>query len=285
MKKKTLSPNHVHKKFDLSGQVAIITGGAGLLGTQHTEAIFEAGGFPVVFDHNPINLKKLTAHFKKKYHAKLLTFCTDVTDAAAVISAVKQTVDRYKRIDILINNASVTVQGASENFSDYFAPFEDYRIDLWEKAVNVGLTGLIVVTQAVGKIMLRRKKGVVINIASTAGVVGPDQRIYQGIKNQYGGGAFNTPIAYSAIKSAIIGMTRYLATYWAENNIRVNALSPGGVYDNHDDKFVANYSYRVPMGRMANRDEYKCAIVYLASEASSYMTGSNLIVDGGWTCW
>jgi NAD(P)-dependent dehydrogenase (short-subunit alcohol dehydrogenase family) len=140
-------------------------------------------------------------------------------------------------------------------------------------------------TQAVGKMMVRQKKGVIINIASIAGVVGPHHEIYRGIKSPYSGKPFNTPVAYSTTKAGVINFTRYLATYWAKKNIRVNALSPGGVYEGHQSAFVKNYSALVPMGRMAQKDEYKGAILFLASDASSYMTGANLIVDGGLTSW
>src|SRR5262249_43578710 len=160
----------------------------------------------------------------------------------------------------------------------YFASFEEYPLDLWESALNTNLTGLFLCTQAVGRAMCRQGKGVVINIASDLSVIGPDHRIYEGEN-------FNTPISYTVSKAAVLGFTRHLATYWAKKNIRVNALSPAGVFDGHAPAFVGKLASRIPMERMASKDEYKGAIVFLASDASSFMTGSNLIVDGGRTAW
>jgi 2-deoxy-D-gluconate 3-dehydrogenase len=216
------------------------------------------------------------------------------------METVRQTEDRFTRLDILVNNAALTVRGGSERLSpvDYFAPFEDYKQEVWEHALSVNLTGMLLCAQAAGRQMLSQGGGVVVNISSTYGVVAPDQRLYEGVRSPYGehgengenGGngektGFNTPVSYAVTKTAVLGLTRYLATYWARNNIRVNALTPHGVYDNHDETFVRNFVYRSPLGRMARNDEYRGALLFLVSDASSYMTGANLIVDGGWSAW
>ena len=275
----------VKKIYDLTGKVALITGGAGMLGMKHAEAIAEAGGNVVLADLDEKKVLSAAEKIKEFFDVETLGVAVDMTQKEQVEGMVRKVCGRFRRIDILINNAALTVKGGSEDSKRYFAPFEEYPLDLWEKALEVNLTGMFLCTQAVGKVMIKQKGGVILNIASTAGVVGPDHRIYRGVKNPYSGEPFNTPISYSTTKAGVINFTRYLATYWAEKKIRVNALSPGGVYDGHDEAFVKNYSSRVPLGRMANPDEYKGAVLFLVSDASSYMTGANLIVDGGWTAW
>jgi len=206
-----------------------------------------------------------------------------------VNGATQRAVQRFKRLDILVNNAALTVRGGSEQLSpaDYFAPFESYKREVWQRAVDVNLTGMLLCAQAAGRQMLLQDPpgGVMVNISSTYGVVAPDQRVYDGVRSPYADATFNTPVSYAVTKTAVLGLTRYLATYWGKNNIRVNALTPHGVYDNHDDAFVRNFVYRSPLGRMARNDEYRGALLFLVSDASSYMTGANLIVDGGWTAW
>jgi NAD(P)-dependent dehydrogenase (short-subunit alcohol dehydrogenase family) len=271
--------------FDLTGRVALITGGAGLLGRQHADVIAEAGGHPVLVDLPAAAPATAAAEVEARWQRSALGLEADVTVKEEVSRAVDATLARFGRLDILVNNAALTVRGGAENLSGYFAPFEEYRLDLWQRALDVGLTGAFLMAQAAGRVMVDRGAGVIVNVASTAGLVGPDHRIYEGITDPYTGRPFNTPIAYSATKAGLLGMTRYLATYWAPRNVRVNALSPGGVFDGHGERFVQNYSQRVPLGRMAERSEYKCALLFLVSDASSYMTGGNLVVDGGWTCW
>jgi 2-deoxy-D-gluconate 3-dehydrogenase len=200
---------------------------------------------------------------------------------------VDAAVQRFGRLDILVNNAALTVRGGSERLrpEDYFAPFERYPRAVWDLAISVNLTGMVLCAQAAGRQMLSQGGGVVVNIASTYGVVAPDQRLYEGVTSPYAEAGFNTPVSYAVTKTAVLGLTRYLATYWGRHNIRVNALTPHGVYDNHDETFVRNFVYRSPLGRMARNDEYRGALLFLVSDASSYMTGANLIVDGGWSAW
>lgn len=276
---------------NLEGRVAIITGASRGIGKAIALKLAEAGCDIVVAAKTAEPHPKLpgtihdTAREVEALGRRALPVQCNVREEGQIQNLAARTRETFGRIDILINNAALTVRGGSEGFRGYFAPFESYSVELFELALRVNLTGMFLCCQAVGRVMAARERGVIVNIASIAGVVGPDHRIYHGIKNQYGPEPFNTPISYTTAKSAALGFTRYLATYWAPKNIRVNALSPGGVYDGHDDTFVRNYASRVPMGRMANRDEYKGAIVFLCSDASSYMTGANLIVDGGWTAW
>lgn len=271
--------------FDLTNRVAIITGGAGLLGQKHAEAIAGAGGSVALVDQNRDGVEAASSAVKKRYGIESIGVACDITEKKDVEEMVEGVLKKFSRIDILINNAAMTAKEGSRDREDYFAPFEEYPLKVWEKALAVNLTGMFLCTQAVGRVMVRQKKGVIVNVASTAGIVAPHHHIYQGVASPYSGKPFNTPISYSTTKAGVIHFTRYLATYWAGKNIRVNALSPGGVYDGHDPAFVKNYSSLVPMDRMANRDEYKGAILFLVSDASSYMTGANLVVDGGLTCW
>lgn len=270
--------------FDLTGRVALITGGAGMLGLRYAEAIAEAGGIPVLADLRLDAVEEGVASLEAAGH-RALGIPLDISKKDEVVAMVGRVEAELGRIDILINNAALTVKGGSETMEGYFASFEDYPLELWQRALDVNLTGTFLVTQAVGKVMVAASRGVVLNIAAVYGMVSPDHRIYEGIVNQYGGEPFNTPISYSATKSAILNFTRYLATYWAGKGIRVNSFSPGAVYDGHDETFVRNLTHRIPLGRMAEKDEYKGVILFLVSDASSYMTGANVVVDGGWTSW
>jgi NAD(P)-dependent dehydrogenase (short-subunit alcohol dehydrogenase family) len=209
---------------------------------------------------------------------------TDITTKADVERMAAQTIERFGRIDILINNAAMTVKGGG-GADNYFAAFEDYPLELWQKALDVNLTGAFLCCQAVGRRMVAQGGGVILNIASDVGTISPDHRIYEGVTSPHTGKPFNTPASYATTKAGVINLTRYLATYWAAANIRVNALSPGGVFNGHDAQFVRNLTSRIPLGRMAHVDEYRGAVLFLVSDASSYMTGANLIVDGGRTAW
>lgn len=271
--------------FDLTGQVAIITGGAGMLGRQHAAAIGGAGGRLVIADVSLESAECCAEEIRRQHGVEAIAVKTDVTAPADVAAMVAEVMRTFGRIDILINNAALTATGGGAQSDDYFAPFEDYPLTLWEQALQVNLTGAFLCCQAVGKVMVQQRSGVVLNIASDVGNISPDHRIYEGIAHPATGKPFNTPIAYATTKAALINFTRYLATYWAKDGIRVNCLSPGGVYAGHDAQFVENVSARIPMGRMARVNEYQGAVLFLVSSASSYMTGANLIVDGGRTAW
>ncbi len=270
--------------FDLTGRVAVITGGAGFLGEQHAAAIAEAGGHAVLVD-----LAEDTAQVAEGLSAahgiEALGVRADITRPDEIEAMVADVMGKFGRIDILINNAALTVKGGGDRSADYFAPFEDYPVDLWEQALRVNLTGSFLCCQAIGKVMVARRSGVVLNISSDVGNVSPDHRIYDGAVNPSTGAAFNTPIAYATTKAGSVNFTRSLAPYWSDKGIRVNCLSPGGVFNGHDPRFVESVTSRIPLARMARPGDYKGAVLFLVSDASAYMTGANLIVDGGRTAW
>lgn len=279
-------PTSVASLFRLDGRVALITGGAGLLGRRYCEALIESGARVVVAD---LDGARATALAQELSPDSALGVQLDVSDETSVADAFARGVQRFGRLDILVNNAALTVRGGSERLSpsDYFAPFESYKREVWDQALAVNLTGMLLCAQAAGRQMLQQDPpgGVIVNISSTYGVVAPDQRLYDGVRSPYADTGFNTPVSYAVTKTAVLGLTRYLATYWGAQHIRVNALTPHGVFDNHDESFVRNFVFRSPLGRMARNDEYRGALLFLVSDASSYMTGANLIVDGGWTAW
>ena len=266
--------------FDLSGKVAIVTGSAGLLGSGFCHTLAEAGASVVLADNNPEVNERLAATLTDD-SCNALAVTTDIADPASVKSLVVQTMQHFKRLDILVNSAALDPKFDPEHQDEHAGSFENYALDDWNQALNVNLTGMFLVTQAAVRPMLEQKGGVIINICSTYGLVAPDQRIYQ----REGQAQVYKPVYYSVTKAGVMGFTRYLAGYYAGKNIRVNALTPGGVYNQHDDEFVEKYAARTMLGRMADRSEMNSALLFLASEASSYMTGANLVVDGGWTAW
>lgn len=282
-----MTPDNIFKKFDLSGKVAIVTGGPGLLGQEFCRTLAEAGSSVVVADINSNGVNKVaTELIKAGFHA--MGVATDITQPESVQNLVTETLDNFGRLDILVNSAALDPKFDPEALADMArrgavsGAFEDYPLESWKAALEVNLTGMFLCCQAAVKPMLAQgKKGSIINICSTYGLAGPDQRIYQ----RQGKQAAFKPVYYSVTKAGVLGLTRYLSTYYAGTEIRVNALTPGGVFNNHDATFLKAYSSRTVLGRMANKDEMNGALLFLASDASSYMTGSNLVVDGGWTAW
>lgn len=272
------------ERFNLTGRVAIITGGAGMLGREHAAAVAAAGGHAVIADVNGAAAAE-AALVTERIGPRSIGVTTDVTVEDDVARLVRTTLDTFGRIDILINNAAMTVKGGGLSAREYFAPFERYPLELWQRALDINLTGTFLCCRAIGSHMAAQGHGVILNIASDVGTISPDHRIYEGVTSPHTGEPFNTPASYAATKAAIINLTRYLATYWAPNGVRVNALSPGGVFAEHDPVFVQNLTSRIPLGRMARRDEYREAVLFLISDASSYVTGANLLADGGRTAW
>lgn len=275
----------VKKQFDLTGKKIAITGGAGFLGGHFAEAVAEMGGVPLLLDINPAEIEKTIGRLAQlgfTAHG----FVLDLTNPAAVTDVVDVMAAAHGTIDVLINAVAFTLRSLQEGGEGFFAPFEEYEKALWQVSLDVNLTGTFLITQAVGKVMKRQRRGVIINIASDVAVISPDHRIYKpDPASGYAGVPFNSPIGYSVTKAGLLAFTRYLATYWAEDGIRVNSLSPAGTSRNYDPQFVAQLAFRIPLGRMASPEEYKGPIVFLASDASSFMTGANLIVDGGRTAW
>ena len=273
----------IQEKFDLTGRVAVVTGGVGLLGAEFCSTLAEAGASVAVVDLNT-SASQETADTLTKSGYKALAISTDITKPGSVNSMVQKVVSDFGRLDILVNSAALDPKFDPDAIKKGIAPgaFEDYPIDQWNAALNVNLTGMFLVTQACAKQMLAQdKKGSIINICSTYGLNGPDQSIY--IKD--GERVAFKPVYYTVTKAGVLGFTKYLAAYYAGTEIRVNALTPGGVFNDHEEYFVKNYSAKTILGRMAKKDEMNGALLFLASEASSYMTGNNLVVDGGWTAW
>ena len=264
---------NVKEIFDLSGRVVILTGAAGLLGEQYARGLSQAGANVVLADKCYSKCKKLEIDLKKEYDVNPLAIKIDITNKKSVKKMIAEIVNRYAKIDVLINNAMF-----QEGKKERAILFERFPLSSWNKVLSVNITGMFLCCQEVGKIMLKQKHGNIINISSIYGLVGADQRIY-------GKSGINSTIAYAATKSAILNFTRYLASYWHNTGIRVNTLSLGGVENNQDPYFIKNYSTKSMLGRMARKDEYVGSILFPASDASSYMAGSNLIVDGGWTAW
>lgn len=275
--------------FDLSGRVAVITGGAGLLGKQHTMALAEAGCNVVLWDVKQEPLDAAQKEFDELFPGKVKTALVDISDAKSVRASADKIKQQHGKLNILINNASLTIpkgKERQEKFSQYFDAFETYPVEMWDLALKVNLTGTFIVTQALTPLLLAANNASIINIASDVGVISPDHRIYEpNPERGYPGVDFNTTLSYSASKAALIHMTKFWATYWAKKGIRVNAISPAGVYNNQDEKFVRELTDRIPLGRMAKRHEYKGAVLFLASDASSFMTGHNMVIDGGRTIW
>jgi NAD(P)-dependent dehydrogenase (short-subunit alcohol dehydrogenase family) len=273
----------IQEKFDLTGRVGVVTGGGGQLGVEFCRTLAEAGAAVAVVDLN-VSASQAVADSLTNSGYKALAISTDITQPDSVHSLVEKILSSFGRLDILVNSAALDPKFDPDALNRGITPgaFEDYPLDLWNSALNVNLTGMFLMTQACVKPMIEQdKKGSIINICSTYGLNGPDQRIY--IKE--GKRVAFKPVYYTVTKAGVMGFTKYLAAYYAGTEIRVNALTPGGVFNNHEDYFVKNYSAKTILGRMAKKDEMNGALLFLASDASSYMTGNNVIVDGGWTAW
>lgn len=272
---------HILNKFSMAGKTAIVTGGGGLLGKQFSLTLAQAGAQVLVADLN-LNLAQQQAELitAEGYQAKACQ--VDVTDPGSTLKMAQQAYEAFGSLDVLVNCAALDPKFDEEHQSKFFSnAFEEYPLAAWQASINVNLTGVFLATRAVVRYMLHQEQGVIINISSTYGLAGPDQSIYPQVdgRQQY------KPVDYSVTKAGILGFTRYLAAYYAGTKIRVNALTPGGIYNQHDEEFTNHYAARTILGRMADLDEMNGALLFLASDASSYMTGSNLIVDGGWTAW
>jgi NAD(P)-dependent dehydrogenase (short-subunit alcohol dehydrogenase family) len=270
--------------FDLSGRAAIVTGGAGLLGSEFCKTLVEAGARVVIAELELPAAERLAVELNKDSQAgvRALAVKTDVTDPASVQVMVEAVLQAFGRLDILVNSAALDPKFDPEHSAGpQSSAFEEYPLAAWRLALEVNLTGAFLCCQAAVRPMLEQGRGVIVNLCSIYGLAAPDQRMYQqeGKPPQY------KPAYYSVTKAGILGLTQYLAAYYAGRNIRVNALSPGGVYNGHDAEFVKAYSARAVMGRMAQKNEMNGALLYLVSDASAYMTGANLVVDGGWTAW
>ena len=268
------------KMFDLSGKVALITGATGFLGKRFCYGLAESGSDIAVVDLVQESCDLLSNELNEKYGIRSVAIACDISDPFEVQKMVNSVVSELGQINILHNNAATK----SDDLNAFFAPFEEYSLSEWKKIMSDNLDGMFLVAQAVGGQMVKQGTGgSIIQTSSIYGIMGPDNRIYEG--SFYMGREINTPAIYSASKAGVVGLTKYLATYWAKKGIRVNTLTPGGTESGQNDEFQKRYASRIPMNRMAKADEMVGALIYLASDASSYVTGHNLIIDGGLNCW
>ncbi len=277
-----VEPNRAQSLFDLTDRVAIVTGGAGMLGYHHGAILAAAGANVVLLDLASANPGLRAEQLTLAHGPECLGLAADITSEKSLEDARDAILTKFGHIDILINNAANNpkVESHSDSAAGQWSRLENLPLQVWHDDIAVGLTGAFLCSRIFGQEMVKRNAGVILNIASDLGVIAPDQRIYrtegtpedqQPVK----------PVTYSVVKTALIGLTRYLSTYWTAHNIRVNAISPGGVFTGQPDEFTEKLHQLIPMGRMAHKDEYQGAILFLCSDASSYMTGQNLIIDGG----
>jgi NAD(P)-dependent dehydrogenase (short-subunit alcohol dehydrogenase family) len=263
--------------FRIDDRIVVVTGGAGLLGKKHAEAVLDGGGTPILLDVSESALTRVSRELQTEcLGSKPEIRRIDITDKRSVENVCEEILRKYGRIDALINNAANNPKMSGEPDSAKNMRFEDFSEEIWRGDLAVGLTGAFFCAQVFGGAMAARGSGSIVNISSDLGVIAPDQRIY---------GDAVKPVTYSVVKHGLIGLSKYLATYWADRGVRSNALCPGGIYNGQDAEFTDKLANLVPLGRMANKDEYKGIVLYLLSDASSYMTGATVIVDGGRTCW
>jgi NAD(P)-dependent dehydrogenase (short-subunit alcohol dehydrogenase family) len=276
-------PEPLPALFDLSGRVALVTGGAGLLGRQYLRTLLRAGARVLVADIDGDAAAREAAAGLADAGGEAMGLKVDVTRQGDVSAMVDAALTRWGRIDALINNAAIDPKADARANCQLSGTFEDFPLALWQNALDVNLTGAFLCAQAAGRIMVGAGRGVIVNVSSTYGLVAPDQRLYQrdGESEQH---QFK-PASYAVTKAAVAHLTRYLAAYWGPSGIRVNTLTPHGIFNDHEAEFIRRYSSRTPLARMARIDEMNGPLLFLVSDASSYMTGANLVVDGGWTAW
>ena len=267
--------NDTEKLFRLDGKVAVITGAAGLLGLQHAVALSDFGANVMLTDVDHEICEQRASDIHRRSGVETAAIRSDVRHESSWKSLLEQTVSRFGRVDILVNNAAFTTQSRSAHYN---ASFSDFPLSDWQQILEVNLTGTYIGCQIVGGEMAKQKSGSIINMGSLYGVVSPHHRMYLGTE-------IHQPAAYSVSKAGVIALTRYLGALWADRGVRVNCITPGGVYNEQSEAFTSRYAALSPISRMAEKEELRGAVVYLASRASAYCTGHNLIVDGGWTAW
>ena len=274
------------EKFDLTGKTALITGAAGLLGVKHASALLESGATVVLTDIGEVGLASATATLSLNADAAcILTRVMDVTRLDSIRGVAEELAASGRRVDILINNAAIDPKVEGSHSITEASRLESFPLAQWDLQISVGLTGAFLCSQVFGSAMAHDSKGgVILNIASDLSVFSPDQRLYRkdGLADEM---QPVKPVTYSVIKAGLIGLTRYLATYWADRGVRANALSPGGVFNGQDEEFVQRLNSLIPLGRMANHDEYLSAVQFLCSDASAYLNGQNIVMDGGRSVW
>ena len=270
--------------FRLDGRVIVITGAAGLLGKRHAEAVAAYGGIPIMIDLHETEVKKLANQFGQLYGVEAKGFAVDITDESQIKDNLAELIKSFGKIDGLVNNAANNPK-AEDNNEKKFSRLENFSVETWNQDISVGLTGAYLCSKHYGNAIASNPAGgSIVNISSDLGLVGPDQRLYRkkGLpENQQP----VKPVTYSVIKSGIIGLTKYLATYWNEQGVRCNAICPGGVKNGQPEEFLKNVSSRIPMNRLADEDEYQGTLIWMLSDASSYLNGSIVSVEGGRTTW
>lgn len=273
--------DRVKTLFDMSGRVVIVTGGAGLLGYFHGAILAAAGAHVVLLDLAAAHPEDRAHQLQQEYGVTALGLASDITSESSLQAACEQILAAFGRIDVLINNAANNPKVEDGNLA--WSRLENFPLETWNADLNVGLTGAFLASRVFGAEMARRGAGVIVNVASDLAVIAPDQRLYRvdGLAEDQ---QPVKPVTYSVVKTALLGLTRYLATYWARDHIRVNAIAPGGIFNDQSEIFLRRLTPLIPLGRMADRDEYQGAILFLCSDASSYMTGANLVIDGGRSC-
>ena len=268
--------------FDLASKTAVVTGAVGLLGKEHCLALASHGAAVVVADVDEGQARRVADEVRAAHEVRTFGIGFDVTDKSSVTSAAERIEAEVGPVHVLVNNAAINDKFENPDAAAEQSKFENYPIELWKTSLDVNVTGIFLCCQVFGARMAKRGEGSIVNVASTYGMVGPDQSLY---RTPDGEQTFYKTPSYPATKGAVINFTRFLAAYWGEAGVRVNTLSPGGVEAGQDAFFIENYSRRTPLGRMADKSDYRGAVVFLASDASRYMTGANLVVDGGWTAW
>jgi NAD(P)-dependent dehydrogenase (short-subunit alcohol dehydrogenase family) len=279
-----MSDSSVMDFFRLDGKVVVITGGAGFLGIKHAEAVVEAGGRAVLLDINQEKIDAVAERLRSKYGDVVLGFYCDITNKLSIHEAMSKILSIYGRIDGLVNNAANDPKVGPGVDSRKLTRFENLTEEFWNNDIDVGLTGAFFCSQVFGHYMAMGAGGVIVNIASDLAVISPDQRLYRQLGLDENSQPVK-PVTYSVVKSGLLGLNRYLSTYWVDRGVRVNAISPGGIFNGQNPHFLEKLEKLIPMGRMAKDHEIKGALVFLLSDASSYMTGQNLIVDGGRSIW
>lgn len=274
-----MSKGRYRALFDLTGKTALVTGGIGILGRHFCAGLADSGAQVAVVDLDGAAAQAFAAELTATYGVTCVGIGADVADPDSVTAMADAAEAALGPIHILHNNAA----SKSSDLKKFFAPAEDFPLEIWREVMAVNLDGMFLVARQIGGRMARRGGGAIIQTASIYGALAPDQRIYEG--SEYMGMPINTPAVYSASKAGVIGLTRYLATYWADKGVRVNTLTPGGVESGQNDTFRTRYSNRIPMGRMAQPDEMVGPLIFLASDAASYITGQNILVDGGLSAW
>jgi NAD(P)-dependent dehydrogenase (short-subunit alcohol dehydrogenase family) len=273
----------IHPLFSLEGKVAVVTGALGLLGRQHCIALLHAGAHVVAVDLDGDRSSAFASELGQLYPDRsCVAVSADITDRASVIRLRDEVLAHFGTADVLVNNAAINDMVEDPAAATELSRFENYPLDLWRRCLDVNVTGTFLCSQVLGSWMAEQGSGSIVNIASTYGTVAPDQSLY---RRPDGSQSFFKSAVYPTAKGAVLSLTRFLAAYWGGSGVRCNALSPGGVLNGQEPHFIENYSRRTPLGRMAAPSDYRGAIVFLASDASRYMTGANLVVDGGWTIW